>query len=101
MSHYTSNLLYVYDRLTYIYIYIYILHFITRRMNCVNFKWFSNFFGSHGEKLVKNYDRICITKMATSSINIIRIFRNGDLGLIPAAFGKYLYLVRPSPHRSR
>ena len=39
MSHYKSILLYVYERLAYIF-----FCFITRRMNCVNFKWFSIFF---------------------------------------------------------
>jgi len=31
------------------------------------------------------------TEMATSSLNIIRIFRNGDLGLIAAAFGAHIF----------
>jgi hypothetical protein len=38
MLHYTSILLYVFDRLAYN-----VFHFITMRINCVNFKWFRTF----------------------------------------------------------
>ena len=51
-----------------------------------------HYFSSHCAKLVKNYDSICVTKMANASLNITRILRNGDLDLIPAAFGAYFFL---------
>jgi hypothetical protein len=68
-------------------------------MSYVNFEWFSTIFGSHGGKLVKNYDKNCLTEIATSLLSIIRVFRNGDLYLTPAAFDEF-FKVRPSPHRN-